>query len=88
MRHRRGRRRIVVSAEERRQQAALASHQDTCRNHKRFTSYEAAVLHYAGQVREGKADPGQEIYHCGACGQFHHGGSGAPSLGRLLGEDG
>lgn len=63
-------------------------HQRTCADHRRFETYWAALAHYVAQVREGRGDPGQEVFRCRACRGWHHGGSQVYSLGRLLAESG
>lgn len=64
------------------------SHRATCQRHRPFKNYELALEHYRAQVSEGRADPGQDIYRCSHCRKWHHGGAGAPSLGRLMAEAG
>lgn len=68
--------------------AERLTQRQTCRNHRPFKNYEAALKHYVAQVSAGETDPGQHVYACGACGQWHHGGSQVRSLGRLLTEAG
>jgi hypothetical protein len=79
-----------IKAEKTRRQASrdaeVQSQQETCQSHRPFTTYKAALDHYRLQVHEGRADPGQVVFRCGRCGSFHHGGAGAPSLGRLMSE--
>lgn len=60
----------------------------TCANHRPFATEREAWLHYIGQLLANATDPGQDVYACGACGQWHHGGSQVRSLGRLLTEAG
>jgi hypothetical protein len=64
-----------------------ADHQRrTCRRHRPFPTYEAALEHYAAWVSSGEADPGQEVYRCAGCRKWHHGGSRVRSLGRAMAE--
>lgn len=92
MKRRTERRLARVKAEKQRRrashQAERASQQRTCSAHKPFPTYEAALEHYRAAVHDGRADPGQVVYRCAKCSSWHHGGAGAPSLGRLLDDGG
>lgn len=57
-----------------------------CKDHRPFKTAEAALEHYVAQVREGRTDPGQQVFRCKRCRQWHHGGSKVRSLGRALTE--
>jgi hypothetical protein len=67
--------------------ARRESHQETCRNHKRFLTYGAARAHYIEQLRANTTDPGQDVYRCARCRGWHHGG-GVHSLQRAIEEAG
>lgn len=77
----------MAAKPKRAQQPTMATrNRRSCVRHRAFATYEAALEHYAAQVRDGRTDPGQVVYRCHGCKQWHHGGSSVRSLGRLIAE--